>query len=456
MKLTKQDLAEIIKEVINEQEPPYSGWERERGMMGGDVYRNAQTGEFSSTRPEAFVPKQLRGTAPGVSDWQHSEDMMGIPGYRNKRTGKYSYSRPEGVEVHPRGDRDAGVKPRQKLTPAEERDLFKSPPAASTPTPARATTPAPAATAPAAPAAAPARAVTPAPVASTPRISQQNLGQISQRGGGLTGQTPVSPARPTAPAAAPRSVGTARYDPKSGLKIAPPRAPAAAGVKPASTPSTTRTATTTPTPAATARRASGTRPSRYAGMSTNYLKKRGYEWQDGKMMKGGRDAADVSAAWKKRQSKPKPDPELASAGADIGGIGSPKLELPAEKTTTPTTGAEVSRPDVFGSDVSELKETKQMKLTKQNLVQIIKEELDNRDIEALISGFEIALAPLNQNLEKQINAIEGVDLSIDFLTSALTGEEAHLMKQFQSALGRGAARGVSPLMAKAPAPEPID
>ena len=97
-----------------------------------------------------------------------------------------------------------------------------------------------------------------------------------------------------------------------------------------------------------------------------------------------------------------------------------------------------------------------MKLTKQNLVQIIKEELDNRDIEALISGFEIALAPLNQNLEKQINAIEGVDLSIDFLTSALTGEEANLMKQFQSALGRGAARGVSPLMAKAPAPEPVD
>ena len=97
-----------------------------------------------------------------------------------------------------------------------------------------------------------------------------------------------------------------------------------------------------------------------------------------------------------------------------------------------------------------------MKLTKQNLVQIIKEELDNRDIEALISGFEIALAPLNQNLEKQINAIEGVDLSIDFLTSALTGEEAHLMKQFQAALGRGAARGVSPLMAKAPAPEPVD
>ena len=82
-----------------------------------------------------------------------------------------------------------------------------------------------------------------------------------------------------------------------------------------------------------------------------------------------------------------------------------------------------------------------MKLTKQDLVQLIKEELEAHDINALITGMEQVMAPIEDLLNQQIDATRDVDLSLDYLTSAMTGEEAHLMKQFQAAMGRGAARG---------------
>jgi len=46
-------------------------------------------------------------------------------------------------------------------------------------------------------------------------------------------------------------------------------------------------------------------PKRVAGMSTTYLKKRGYKWDPGKqaMMKGGKDVRDVAKRWTKRKER---------------------------------------------------------------------------------------------------------------------------------------------------------
>jgi len=76
--------------------PPDLDWEESRGMMGGKGYKNVRTGKFSHDRPDAFVPKALRGTEPGPTDWKPQRAMMGGgTNWRNRRTGDFTSTKPE-------------------------------------------------------------------------------------------------------------------------------------------------------------------------------------------------------------------------------------------------------------------------------------------------------------------------------------------------------------------------
>ena len=84
-----------------------------------------------------------------------------------------------------------------------------------------------------------------------------------------------------------------------------------------------------------------------------------------------------------------------------------------------------------------------MKITKQELTQLIKEELDSQDVHDLIGGVEQAFLPSEELLAKIANGIEDLDIGMDFLASVMTGEDARIMGAYQAAMGRGAARGAA-------------
>jgi len=90
-----------------------------------------------------------------------------------------------------------------------------------------------------------------------------------------------------------------------------------------------------------------------------------------------------------------------------------------------------------------------MKITKQDLIELIKEELDSQDINNMIGGVEQAFLPSEELLAKIASGVEDLDISMDYLASVMTGEEGHMIKAFQAGLGRGAARGA----ARMPVPE---
>ena len=88
-----------------------------------------------------------------------------------------------------------------------------------------------------------------------------------------------------------------------------------------------------------------------------------------------------------------------------------------------------------------------MRITKQELTQLIKEELDSQDINNLIGGVEQALLPSEELLAKIANGIDDLDVSMDFLASIMTGEDARIIGAYQAAMGRGAARGSAQFLA---------
>jgi len=94
-----------------------------------------------------------------------------------------------------------------------------------------------------------------------------------------------------------------------------------------------------------------------------------------------------------------------------------------------------------------------MKITKQQLTQLIKEELDSQDINNLIGGVEQALLPSEELLAKIANGVEDLDISMDFLASIMTGEDARIIGAYQAAMGRGAARGAAQVPVPAPPAE---
>ena len=76
-----------------------------------------------------------------------------------------------------------------------------------------------------------------------------------------------------------------------------------------------------------------------------------------------------------------------------------------------------------------------MKLTKQKLKQIIKEELG--EIIAEQGSDDAGLAVLNQILA----AIKSVDTSLDYVAAALTGESPLSISAMQKSMGRWASPG---------------
>ena len=79
-----------------------------------------------------------------------------------------------------------------------------------------------------------------------------------------------------------------------------------------------------------------------------------------------------------------------------------------------------------------------MHITKSQLKQIIKEEIESPEVVLL--------------LKKLLNTLEDLDVSIDYLSAAFTGELASSVASQQRGLGRLTRRRSAP----APAPQPVN
>ena len=76
-----------------------------------------------------------------------------------------------------------------------------------------------------------------------------------------------------------------------------------------------------------------------------------------------------------------------------------------------------------------------MKITKSQLKQIVTEEIKEVLNAEIGEGNDRAIISM---LEELLHAIEGLDISVDFLASALTGRSAYDIGMAQKSIGRGA------------------
>ena len=76
-----------------------------------------------------------------------------------------------------------------------------------------------------------------------------------------------------------------------------------------------------------------------------------------------------------------------------------------------------------------------MKITKSQLKQIVTEEIKEVLNAEIGEGNDRAIISM---LEELLHAIEGLDISVDFLASALTGRSAYDIGMEQKSIGLGA------------------